>query len=41
MNPNEDSNVVSAFGHVVDNTKEYVAPKSEPPKQESAPAGKL
>ena len=39
MNPNEDSNVVSAFGHVVDNTKEYVAPKSEPPKQESAPAG--
>lgn len=39
MNPNEDSNVVSAFGHVVDNTQEYVAPKSEPPKQESAPAG--
>ena len=37
MNPNEDPNVVSAFGHVVDNTREYVAPKSEPPKQESAP----
>ena len=39
MNPNEDPNVVSAFGHVVDNTREYVAPKGEPPKQESAPAG--
>ena len=31
MNQNEDPNVVSAFGHVVDNTQEYVAPKSEPP----------
>lgn len=38
MNPNEDPNVVSAFGHVVDNTREYVAPKSEPPKRESAAA---
>ncbi len=39
MTINEDPNVVSAFGHVVDNTREYVAPKGEPPKQESAPAG--
>ena len=38
MTMNEDPNVVSAFGHVVDNTQEYVAPKAEPPKQEVAPA---
>lgn len=39
MSVNEDPNVVSSFGHVVDNTKEYVAPKSDPPQAEAqAPA---
>lgn len=38
MSVNEDPNVVSAFGHVVDNTKGYMPPKSDPPAAEAAPA---
>ena len=38
MSVNEDPNVVSAFGHVVDNTKEYMPPRADPPPAEVAPA---
>ena len=40
MSINEDQNVVSSFGHVVDNTKEYIAPKSEAPQESKAGASK-
>lgn len=42
MKGNEDSNVVSAFGHVVDNTQEYMPPKADAPapaaEQPAAPS---